>query len=78
MATSHSIVLTSALCKETYPENHGGDFRNTLNSILEFHTPGEEWAVALSEVSYLPDSWYNVRNGKFYGVISNKKNNFCS
>ena len=60
MATSHSIVLTSALCKETYPENYGGDFRNTLNSILEFHTPGEEWAVALSEMSYLSDSSYNI------------------
>src|SRR6266853_2931948 len=63
MATSHSIVLTSALCKDTYPDNHGGDFVNTLNTPLELNEPGQEWVVLLSEISYLPDSWYNVRNG---------------
>src|SRR5271163_4213271 len=55
------IVLTSALCKDIYPDNQGGDFRNLLNKPLIFNEPGEEWSVALSEISYLPDSWHNVR-----------------
>src|SRR6266853_677173 len=63
MATSHSIVLTSALCKDTYPNNHGGDFVNNLNTTLELNEAGHEWVVSLSEISYLPDSWYNVRTG---------------
>src|SRR5277367_1396846 len=62
------IVLTSALCKDVYPDNKGGDFRNVLNKPLEFTEPGESWAVALSEISYLPDSWYNVREN--YNTVS--------
>jgi len=62
------IILTSALCKDVYPDNKGGDFRNVLNKPLEFTEPGESWAVALSEISYLPDSWYNVREN--YNTVS--------
>jgi len=52
------IVLHSGLSKSEYPSNQGGDFVNVLNTSLEFKQP---WSVALSEVSYMPDSWYNVR-----------------
>src|SRR5438552_18068535 len=61
MATQHSIVLTSALCRDTWPDNHGGDFWNTLNQPLELDRG--LWTVALVEISYQPDSWYNVRHG---------------
>src|SRR5208282_2915272 len=62
------IILTSALCKDVYPDNKGGDFRNVLNKPLKFTEPGESWAVALREISYLPDSWYNVREN--YNTVS--------
>src|SRR6266853_3677087 len=76
MATSHLIVFTSALCKDTYPDNHGGDFVNTLNTPLELNEPGQQWVVSLSEISYQPDSWYNVRNG--FNEISFSMHSFPS
>src|SRR5258708_9725687 len=62
MAT-HSIFLCSSQCKDTYPENHGGEFSNVLNQSLEFDDPNDAWTVALGEIFYLPDSWYNIRDG---------------
>src|SRR5258708_4896400 len=61
--SSHSIYLCSSQCKDTYPENHGGEFSNVLNQSLEFDDPNDEWTVALGEMYYLPDLWYNVREG---------------
>ena len=54
------IILASELCKDVFPNNQGGDFSNVLHKPLNFTGPGESWAVALSEVSYQPDSWHNV------------------
>src|SRR5271163_3517983 len=68
------IILTSALCKDVYPDNQGGDFRNLLNKPLVFTEPGEEWSVALSEISYIPDSWYNVREN--HNTIGIEMSNF--
>ena len=61
--STHSIFLCSSLCKDTYPENHGGEFSNVLNQSLEFDDPNDAWTVALGEIFYLPDSWYNIRDG---------------
>src|SRR3981189_2666908 len=61
--SNHSIIISSSLCKDTFPENHGGEFSNYLNRSLEFDDPNEQWSVALSEIVYTPDSWMNVRDG---------------
>src|SRR3981189_2356302 len=61
--SNHSIIISSSLCKDALPENHGGEFTNYLNRSLEFDEPNEQWSVALSEIVYTPDSWMNVRDG---------------
>jgi hypothetical protein len=55
-----SIILSSLLCKDAYPENNGGNFHNYLNQ--ELHLDGG-CKIALSEVIYEPNSWDNVREG---------------
>ena len=54
--SNHSIIISSSLCKDAFPENHGGEFTNYLNRSLEFDDPDEQWSVALSEIVYTPDS----------------------
>src|SRR5271154_2416796 len=61
--SNHSIVLSSSLCRDSFPSNHGGEFSNYLNQSLEFDDPDESWTVALSEIYYQPDSWENIREG---------------
>src|SRR5271154_1612838 len=61
--SNHSIVLSSSLCRDSFPHNHGGEFSNYLNQSLEFDDPDESWTVALSEIFYQPDSWENIRDG---------------
>jgi hypothetical protein len=57
-----SIVLSSSLSKDAY-DNHGGDFTNVLNQVLNFTSPNEQCSVALAEVVYVPDTWPNIRDG---------------
>ena len=59
----HSVILSSDLSRELFPNNQGGEFTNTLYSSLDFSAPYEQWSVALSEIIYMPDTWYNVREG---------------
>src|SRR5271167_2791822 len=58
MQTS-SVVLSSTLCRDEYPNNHGCSFTNQLNRPLDF-TKGK-WGVCLSEIVYEPDFWQNIR-----------------
>src|SRR3977135_1881450 len=72
--SNHSIIISSSLCKDTFPDNHGGEFSNYLNRSLEFDEPHEQLSVALSEIVYTPDSWMNVREG--FNEIKVSINNF--
>jgi hypothetical protein len=61
---SYAVILSSDLCTDDFPENHGGDFTNNLNHSLDFSVdPESTWAVALKEVVYVPESWDNVHDG---------------
>jgi serine protease inhibitor len=55
---TNSLILTSLLCKDTYPNNHGGDFYNVLNQELNF---ADGWKMALNEIIYEPNAWDDVR-----------------
>ena len=58
----HSVWLSSSLCKDEYPSNHGCDFTNELNYPLEFDSPNERWGVAATELIYEPNFWQNMRS----------------
>ncbi len=51
-----SVILSSALCKDTYPNNYGGEFSNYLNQLMCDYT-----SAAIIEIYYVPYMWYNVR-----------------
>src|ERR1700727_569492 len=57
--SSFSIVLSSAFCKDEYPQNNGCEFTNELNFPLNFDK--EQWCVSMTEMIYEPDFWENIR-----------------
>jgi hypothetical protein len=57
--SSFSIVLSSAFCKDEYPQNNGCEFTNELNYPLNFDK--EQWCVSMTEMIYEPDFWENIR-----------------
>jgi hypothetical protein len=62
MTTPQTVLLSSELCKDMYPKNHGGDFTNNIATPIEVSTFGHE-SVCLSEIIYQPYSWDNMREG---------------
>jgi hypothetical protein len=62
-----SIILSSQLCKDTYPNNSGGEFSNYLNHPINTYNT----LVAITEIYYVPRMWYNVRpNFKIFIKVS--------
>ena len=55
----HSVILSSTLCREEYPNNNGCDFTNQLNQPLDLSRG--KWGVCVSEIVYEPNFWYNIR-----------------
>jgi hypothetical protein len=58
-----SIIVSSELCKDTYPNNTGGEFTNYLNH------PINATSVALTEIYYTPYMWFNVRKTYNYVLL---------
>src|SRR5271163_258100 len=60
-------VILSSKPTNQFPNNHGGDFRNTINHPLNVqYKLGRQFKVALAELFYVPGSWSNVRAGMNY------------
>src|SRR6202020_788090 len=57
--SSFSLLISSAFCKDEYPQNNGCEFTNELNFPLNFDK--EQWCVSMTEMIYEPDFWENVR-----------------
>jgi hypothetical protein len=60
------VVISSDCDQGTQPENHGGDFKCTLNQTLDVSKG--MWSVALAELFITPNSWAVIREP--YNVIS--------
>ena len=56
--SSETLVVSSELSKDIYPENHGGSFTNELAPPLVF---GSNGYVKINDLAYVPGSWDNVR-----------------
>ena len=56
--SSETLVLSSELSKDAYPENNGGSFTNELTSPLVF---GSNGSIKINDLAYVPGSWDNVR-----------------
>src|SRR3981189_1730966 len=55
--SSETLVISSELSKDLYPENNGGSFKNELAPPLVF----ESGHVKINDLAYVPGSWDNVR-----------------
>ena len=55
---SFHLMLSSEAAKDTYPQNHGGDFKVLLNHILDCKT--EPWEAALVEMSLTGQAFPNI------------------
>src|SRR3981189_1160589 len=56
--SSETLVLSSELSKDAYPENNGGSFTNELTPPLIF---GSNGSIKINDLAYVPGSWDNVR-----------------
>src|SRR3981189_172038 len=56
--SSETLVLSSELSKDAYPENNGGSFTNELTPPLVFESNG---SIKINDLAYVPGSWDNVR-----------------
>src|SRR3981189_1055630 len=56
--SSETLVLSSELSKDIYPENNGGSFTNELTPLLIF---GSDGYIKINDLAYVPGSWDNVR-----------------
>src|SRR3981189_3066399 len=56
--SSETLVLSSELSKDAYPENNGGSFTNELTPPLVF---GSNGSIKINDLAYVPGSWDNVR-----------------
>ena len=59
---SFHLMLSSEAGKDTYPENHGGDFKVLLNRTIDCKT--EAWEVALLEMSLTGQAFPNIPSDK--------------
>ena len=55
---SFHLMLSSEAAKDTYPQNHGGDFKVLLNHTLDCKT--EPWEAALVEMSLTGQAFPNI------------------
>ena len=51
------LYLSNTACKNQFPNNKSGEFTNYLNQPLP-----NDCSIALNEIAYSPETWYNVRN----------------
>src|SRR3981189_810425 len=56
--SSETLVLSSELSKDAYPENNGGSFTNELTPPLVF---GSNGSIKINDLAYVPGSWDNMR-----------------
>ena len=56
------ITLPSNACKNIFPSNTGGHFKTILAQPL--HLDNNTWEVGLAEITYVANSWDNVREGE--------------
>src|SRR3981189_175389 len=55
--SSETLVISSELSKDLYPENNGGSFTNEMAQPLVF----ESGHVKINDLAYVPGFWDNVR-----------------
>jgi hypothetical protein len=55
---SFYLTLSSDGCKDTFPRNHGGDFKIQLEHTLDMR--GSKWEVALVEMMYTGQAFPNL------------------
>ena len=60
MDEQYQLLLSSDFCHTNHPDNHGGMFINDLNQTMYFNNPGEKWSIAVKDVFYIPNSWFNI------------------
>jgi len=58
---SFYLTLSSDGCKETFPNNHGGDFKIQLDRTLDMRL--HAWEVALTDMIYTGQSFPNLLDG---------------
>jgi hypothetical protein len=63
-----SLFLSNTFCNKEFPNNNGGDFKNLLNSRLDFSRRGGKWGVSMSEIIYEPNFWENIRESASVNV----------
>src|SRR5271167_3900114 len=54
-----SIIVSSSLCRDEYPNNNGCEFTNQLNRPLDLSKG--KWGVAVSEIIYENNFWDSIR-----------------
>ena len=63
-STSDNFYLTlpSNACTDIFPDNSGGYYKTNLPQELKLDS--NKWEVGLSEITYVANSWDNVREGE--------------
>lgn len=64
------IVVSSADCRELFPENNGGNFKVKLKDTLHFNST---FKVALAEIVY-KRTWNNIFSSNHYLTLEYKEN----
>ena len=62
LSENFCLTLPSNACTDIFPDNSGGFYKTNLPQELRLDS--SNWEVGLSEITYVSNSWDNVREGE--------------